>query len=63
MSKVNELEINNHYVYKMYNRGKKKVQEYPVVYWGKDGESYVFDMLNVDGKITLTEEQVIICIS
>lgn len=59
MIAVSDLEVDKHYVYRMYNSGKKRVQEYPVVFWGKDGESYIFNMLNVEGQFRLTAEQVI----
>lgn len=56
---VEQLEIGRSYVYRMYNRGKKRLQEYPVIYKGVDSEYYLFDMVNVDGRFTLPKEQVL----
>lgn len=57
---VTQLEEDRYYSYKMYNRGKKKVQEYSVIYRGKlQNDLYLFDMAEVDGYFTLSEEQVL----
>ena len=57
---VTQLEEDRYYSYKMYNRGKKKVQEYSVIYRGKlQNDLYLFDMAEVDRYFTLSEEQVL----
>lgn len=56
---VKELEQNNMYVYVMYNHGKMRECQYPVIYKEESPEgTYIFDLIRVDGYLTLPIQEV-----